>query len=193
MMRRRKTWVLLGFAAALVLTMPAAQEAEEEQGQSTEVVPWATEPWIDRPPSYYAFGDPPPPVEKVYEQSLRKVWSAVTKILKREDLPLEAEDREKGHLKTELIEFRRRWGNVATPPPDISLERPILQGRGVNSGRFSLEIRVIETPEGTLVSIRPYIEELARHLKQQRKIWVERYSNGKIERYFIERFDEILN
>lgn len=192
MMHRRETFILIGFAALLALTLPAAQEAEEEQEQPVERPSRAIEPPIDRPPSYYAFGDPPPPVEKVYDKRKRKVWSAVMKALKGEDLPVEIEDREKGHLKTKLIVFQRRWGKVATRPPDISMERPIIQFMGMNTGRVSVEIHVIEVPEGTLVSIRAYLEEHARHLKQQRRIWVERYSNGKIEGHLFERIDEIL-
>lgn len=198
-MKRKLTGFTTLLLALILLSPLAAQEAKEPDPEVLQEEPGQTkgiEPWIDHPASYYAAGKKPAPVERTFSKRTRKVWKAILEALEEAEVAIEEEDREAGIIRTRLRVFgppKTRWGNVALHPPEITMERPIVQRRGLNSGKFSLVITMKETPEGTTVSIEPYIEELARHLAQQRKIAVERYSNGTLEKFFFERIDGILN
>jgi hypothetical protein len=146
-----------------------------------------------KPPSAYAVGDKPPAVEKVLSGRPKKVWSAILAALQEAQVPVETSDEQTGYLKTQLIHFdHTRFSGVATPPPQITLERPIRQFMGLNKGNFSIEVQVAKAKGGTSVSIQPYIEEHAFNVTEDRRLWVERYSNGTIEKYFFERFEKAL-
>jgi hypothetical protein len=174
--------------AIVVMTAPLAAVAQEEAGRA------GSEPEGDLEPSTWAVGDPPAPVERVFDKRVRKVWQALVQAVEETGFPIEVADKEAGYLKTKLSLFGREqgWRRVATKPPAVSLERPLQQRMGLNSGRFFLEAAIGRVPEGTVVSLRAYIEEEARHLQERRKIWAERYSNGTIENIFLDKTQEIL-
>lgn len=185
----------LGLALAVLAAGPAAR-AQEPPAEAAPGAP-AEEPqpkqWEELPPSGYAAGDPPAPVERTLKARPKKVWAAILEALEAAEIPVEAADPANGYLKTQLIIFEyTRFGNVATPPPTMSLERPIRQLIRLNQGKFSVEIQTAPAKGGTLVSVRAYIEEHAPHVGLGRRIWVERYSNGTIENYVFERIEKAL-
>lgn len=187
--------------AAIVLSCVVALAPAQEQNpaEPNSPVPQATPPADPndlpplKPPSAYAVGEKPPAVEKLLSARPKKVWAGILEALKEAEVPVETADETTGYLKTQLIHFdHTRFSSVATPPPKISLERPIRQFMGLNKGNFSIEVQIVKAKGGTLVSIQPYIEEHAVNVVEERKLWVERYSNGTIEKYFFERFEKAL-
>jgi hypothetical protein len=184
--------LVAAMAALLALVAISGAVAQEEPNQDPNAEP----PWIsaDLPPSAYITGERPGPVEKVYRQRLKKVWKKMVQVLEDEKVPIVVSDRDVGLIQTELIVFhatKETFSNVATRPEIISKKRPILRKGYLNSGRYSLEI-LISPDDRTRVSIRAYLEERARHLGARTRIWVERYSNGNIENYFLSKLDQAL-
>jgi len=188
----RNLTVVLAAAWIVWAAIPCAraQETAPPPAPASEVEPLPDQ----RPPSEYAVGVKPPPVDKTFKHGKKKVWKAVLAVLQETEVGVETADEESGYLTMKLIWFddRRFGGNVATPPPDATKERPIGQKITLAQGHFSIEVQLAPVKGGTLVSIRPYIEERAHHLTEDRRIWVERYSNGRIEQYFFERIAKAL-
>ena len=171
------------FALAAVLLALVAPAAAEQ----AEVLPPIG------PPSSYAVGEKPQPVERSYERRMPRVWKEVVRAVQEAGIEIEIADEASGYLKTKLMSFDgKRFRDVATPPPPLTRERPIRQWVHLNRGQFSVEIAVRKGPEGTIVAVQPYVEEAAGEITTGRKLWVERYSNGTIERYFLDLFDKGL-
>lgn len=183
-------------AAALLISMLAvtalsaiAQEAppEDPAAQSGTDI-------RSLPASSWAVGPRPDPVEKVYPKSAKKVWKALVKTLDKLDIPIDYASEEAGLINTKLEDFdqSRGWENVATKPPDISKERPIMQKAGLRKGKYSLSITLAKDEHGTRVVLSAYLEEEARYVPLGERIMVERYSNGHIESLVLEELDRRL-
>lgn len=187
----RARWIAAA-AIALFIMLPPLGAQEDASGEGRATKP----PWIpaDLPPEDYAVGDPPPPVERVFRKRPSRVWKKLVRVLEEEGLVTSTLDRESGSIQTELKIFDEVKGpfkNVATRPPTASRQRPIRQWVILNRGRYSLDISV-KPDERTRVSIKAYIEERAFHVGENVRIWAERYSNGTIENYFLDRLEQAL-
>ncbi|HXI03598.1 MAG TPA: hypothetical protein VNI57_10520 [Candidatus Saccharimonadales bacterium] len=181
---------LLAGAVVLALLTPLAGQVAG-RGDPNEKEQWIAP---DLPPSAYAFGEKPAPVEKVYKVRTKKVWKKLHEMLEAEQVPILSEDSNTGLVQTDFKIFDEMKGpfrDVATPPRTASRTWPIRQWVHLDRGRYKLEILV--TPDDkTRVSIRSYIEERAFHIGADQRIWAERYSNGTIEKYFFDKLDKIL-
>lgn len=192
--------VVLGSVLALAGAIAPAQQpdapsAAPQQPPSGGDQPPAAqpEPPPSLPPSAYAVGDPPPPVEKSYRKKPAKVFEALMSVLKETEVPIETSDAATGYVKSQLLAFDyKRFYNVATPPPDLTKERPIRQRMGLNSGWFSIEAQIAKAEGGSHVTMQAYIEERAFNAKEGRMLNVQRWSNGTIEKYFYDRIDQAL-
>lgn len=176
----------------LLLLFPALQAQEESPEKEQTRNPG----WIapDLPPSAYVEGEPPPPVDRVFDKSPSRVWKKLVRLLEEEGLVTSTLDRKSGAIETELKIFDEVKGpfkNVATRPPIATKQRPIRQWVNLNRGRYALQISV--TPgEKTRVTIKAYIEERAYHIGESVKLWAERHSNGTIENYFLDKLEQAL-
>ena len=165
--------------------LPAQEEAPlDPEGQSSADV-------LSLPASAWAVGPRPDPVERVYPKSPKKVWRALVKTIERMEIPIDVATEESGLIKTRLVAFdqSRNWGNLATDPPPMTPERPIMQRVGLRSGNYSVSIGVAPEDGGTRVVISAYLEEEARYVPLAEKIKVERYSNGQLEQIIFEALE----
>ncbi len=188
----RMGWMVLviGIFAAASTTAALAQEQAqaEKPDDSGGISP-------DLPPSAYAKGERPAPIERVYEERRGKVWTALLKLLEEEGVHVLSLDRDAGTIQTALKSFdgkKDAFTDVATRPPLLKKEWPIWQPPHLYQGRYSLEILVLPD-DHTRVSIRAYLEGQARHALKQARFWAERFSNGTIENYFLGRLDQALD
>jgi hypothetical protein len=169
-----------------------AQETPPAQPPPVEI-PEEKAPPPQAPPSDYAVGEAPAPVERTFPKKSDKVWKALLAALADANVPVESADEANGYLKTQLIIFEyTRFGDVATPPPIMNLKRPIRQLIKLNQGKFSIEVTLTPQHRKSLMAIRAYIEESAYLASEGRRIWVERWSNGTIEKYIFDRIEKAL-
>jgi hypothetical protein len=190
--------VVLGSVLALTGALANAQQPEAPAAPPQPPAgdqPPAAQPEAppSLPPSAYAVGDPPPPVEKTYRKKPMKVFEALMSVLKEMEVPVETSDAATGYVKSQLLAFDyKRFYDVATPPPELTKERPIRQRVGLNSGWFSIEAQIARAKGGSHVTLQAYIEERAFNAKEGRMLHVQRWSNGRIEKYFYDKMDQAL-
>jgi len=181
----------------LLSLTPAASAQDTGTQKNQQAVEAETQSNVDilnLPPSAWAVGPRPDPVEKVYRKSKKKVWKALLKSLDKMNIPVDVTNEETGLINTKLAEFDQRsgWGNLATKPPDASKDRPIMQKIGLREGKYSMSITLGKAEGGTRVVIEVYLEERAHYLPLASPIMVERYSNGHLEQLLLEELDSHL-
>jgi len=178
--------------ASAAYAQESAKEPQEQQPAESAVDQGAD--ILHLPASSWSVGPRPDPVEKVYPKSEKKVWKALLKALDKLDIPIDYASEEAGIVNTKLTDFTQEsgWGNVATKPPDMTKERPIMQKEGLRRGKYSLSITLAKEDGGTRVVLSAYLEEEARYVTLAARIQVERYSNGHIENLVLEELDRRL-
>jgi hypothetical protein len=191
---RKSAWVLAvcAFSFQPLLAQESSQPQVSAEGSSES----SSEEGLENlPAAAWAAGEKPDPVIRKISSKRKKVFAALLEVFQELEIPIMLADPETGVINTELIEYsiKRRWGNLATKPVEMSRERPILQRQGLNSGKVSVSATLFKKRRSTEIVMSAYLEEHAKHYNIKERIWVERYSNGKLENLILDKLESKLD